>query len=168
MGGVGTYSMESESSNIYARGFIVKSLSTISSNYLSEKDLEDTLKTMGLVGVAAVDTRSITRKIRSQGSMKCVIANIDISIADLEKILEEEKKKEENLVKEVSIENYVCLPAQGAKIAVVDFGVKKSIINSLKDRGCEITIVPYNTSYKEIRNLNPQGFYLAMVREILS
>ncbi|NLP28698.1 MAG: glutamine-hydrolyzing carbamoyl-phosphate synthase small subunit [Clostridia bacterium] len=161
IGGCGVNSIESESSKIYARGLIVKNLSTISSNYLSEKDLEDTLKTMGLVGVAAVDTRSITRKIRSQGSMKCVIANIDISIADLEKILEEEKKKEENLVKEVSIENYVCLPAQGAKIAVVDFGVKKSIINSLKDRGCEITIVPYNTSYKEIRNLNPQGVLLS-------
>lgn len=161
MGGVGTYSMESESSNIYARGFIVKSLSTISSNYLSEKDLEDMLIEKEVVGVAGVDTRSITRKIRSYGTMKCVIANIDVSLDELKKIIDEEKKKEDNFVKEVSRKEYLHIPGPGVKIAVVDFGVKNSIINSLKDRGCEITIVPYNCSYQEIKKLNPQGVLLS-------
>jgi len=161
VGGTGTNSMESESSSVYARGFIVKSLSTISSNYLSEKDLEDMLKDKEVVGVAGVDTRSITRKIRSQGTMKCVMANIDISVDELKKLIEEEKEKEYNLVKEVSTKHFIHIPGLGPKIVVVDFGVKNSIINCLKNRDCEITIVPYNTSYKEIRSLNPDGVLLS-------
>ncbi|NLZ49222.1 MAG: glutamine-hydrolyzing carbamoyl-phosphate synthase small subunit [Clostridiales bacterium] len=161
IGGIGVNSIENESSNIYAKGFIVKGLSTISSNYLMEKDLEDFLIEKGVVGVAGVDTRSITRKIRSKGTMKCVIANIDISTDELKKIIEEEKEKEENFVKEVSTKKYVHIPGTGTKVAVVDFGVKNSIIKSLKDRDCDITIVPYNTSYKELRNLNPDGVLLS-------
>lgn len=161
VGGAGVNSIDSQSSNIYPKGFIVKSLSSISSNYLSEKDLEDSLKEEGIVGVADVDTRSITRKVRNQGTMKCVMANINISLDELKKIIEEEKVKEYKWVKEVSTKEYVHIPGSVTKVVVVDFGVKNSIINALKARDCDITIVPYNINYKEIRNLNPDGVLLS-------
>lgn len=161
IGNYGINSYEKESAKVYARGFIVKNPSRKTSNYMSEKNIDTMLKEMGVVGIYDVDTRSITRKIRSNGALKCVIATSDISVDDLKAIIEKEKDKPDNYMDEVSTEKYIHIEGSGSKVVVVDFGVKSNIINNLKLRGCDITIVPYNTPYEEIVNINPKGVLLS-------
>lgn len=161
IGNYGTNDKEKESSKVHARGFIVKNPSSKPSNYMSEISIDEMLKEMGVVGIYDVDTRSITRKIRSLGAQKCVIANEYISASEVKLILEAEKNKLDNYTKEVSTEKYIHIKGNGAKVVVVDFGVKSNIINNLKERNCDITIVPYNVTFEEIRNINPQGVLLS-------
>lgn len=161
IGNYGINSYEKESAKVYARGFIVKNPSRKTSNYMSEKNIDTMLKEMGVVGIYDVDTRSITRRIRSNGALKCVIATSDISVDDLKTIIQKEKDKPDNYMDEVSTEKYIHIEGSGSKVVVVDFGVKSNIINNLKLRGCDITIVPYNTPYEEIVNINPKGVLLS-------
>lgn len=161
IGNYGINSFEKESSKVYARGFIVKNPSRNTSNYMSEKNIDDMLKEMGIVGIYDVDTRSITRRIRSEGALKCVIATENISKAELQKLIDMEKGKEDNFMEEVSTEKYIHIQGLGTKVVVVDFGVKSNIINNLKLRNCDVTIVPYNTSYEEITDLKPDGVLLS-------
>ncbi|WP_163194192.1 glutamine-hydrolyzing carbamoyl-phosphate synthase small subunit [Clostridium thermarum] len=161
IGNYGTNNKEKESTKVYARGFIVKNPSAKTSNYMSEKSIDEMLKEMGIVGIYDVDTRSITRKIRSLGAQKCVIANEYISTYEVKRIIEAEKNKVDNYTKEVSTDKYIYIEGKGTKVVVVDFGVKRNIINNLKERNCDITIVPYNVTFEEIRNINPQGVLLS-------
>ncbi|MDP4089136.1 MAG: glutamine-hydrolyzing carbamoyl-phosphate synthase small subunit [Bacillota bacterium] len=161
IGNYGINSFETESSKVYARGFIVKNPSRKTSNYMSEKSIDEMLKEMGVVGIYDVDTRSITRKIRSCGALKCVIATSEVSTRELQQIVQEEKSKPDNYMSEVSTEKFIHIDGSGPKVVVVDFGVKSNIINNLKLRGCDITIVPYNTPYEEVVNMKPQGVLLS-------
>ncbi|MCT4620917.1 MAG: glutamine-hydrolyzing carbamoyl-phosphate synthase small subunit [Marinisporobacter sp.] len=160
IGNYGVNSVENESSKVYAKGFITKSIEQNPSNYMSEQTLEEMLENMGIVGICDVDTRSITKRIRNQGALKCVISNEDLSIEELEKILKEEKLKED-WMKEVGTQKVIHIPGNGPKIAVMDFGIKKNILNNLQYRNCDITVFPYNTTYEEIMNINPEGVLLS-------
>ncbi|MCT4606584.1 MAG: glutamine-hydrolyzing carbamoyl-phosphate synthase small subunit [Marinisporobacter sp.] len=160
IGNYGVNSVENESSKVYAKGFITKAIEQNPSNYMSEQTLEEMLQNMGIVGICHVDTRSITKRIRNQGALKCIISNEDLSIRELEKILKEEKLKED-WMKEVGTQKVIHIPGNGSKIAVLDFGIKKNILNNLQHRNCDITVFPYNTSYEEIMKINPEGVLLS-------
>lgn len=160
IGNYGINSFENESRKIFARGLIVKSASDFPSNYMSEKKLDDMLKENGVVGICGVDTRKITKKIRSSGSLKCVISNEDVSEKELAEYMKAHKLKEEYL-SEVSTDKIYNIPGDGNKVVLMDFGVKKHIIENLKDRKCDITVVPYNTSYEKIMSFNPDGVFLS-------
>ncbi|QEK10943.1 glutamine-hydrolyzing carbamoyl-phosphate synthase small subunit [Crassaminicella thermophila] len=160
IGNYGVNNEESESSKVYAKGFVTKSISKTPSNYMSEKSLEDMLKDMGVVGVCDVDTRSITKRIRNQGALKCIISNENLSIKELEDILKKSSLKED-WMKSAGTDKVFHIPGTGPKIAVMDFGIKRNIINNLKYRGCDITVFPYYTTYDEIMNLNPDGVLLS-------
>ena len=160
IGNYGVNQWEQESEKVYAKGFVVKSIAQNPSNYMSEKTVEEMLKNMGIVGISDVDTRSITKKIRNTGAIKCVISNEVLSIQDLENHIKQ-AKQEDDWMKDVSTKKMIHIPGQGLKVALVDFGVKANIVNNLKARGCDITVLPYNASYEEIMNLNPDGVLLS-------
>ena len=84
IGNYGTNSYENESDKIHANGFIVKSICLNPSNYKSEVDIDKMLKKMGVIGIYGIDTRSITKKIRNSGAMKCIIASEEHTITELE------------------------------------------------------------------------------------
>lgn len=160
IGNYGVNQVESESSKIYAKGFVTKSIDKNPSNYMSEHTLEEMLKTMGIVGVCDVDTRSITKRIRNKGALKCVISNEELSKEQLEAIIKEATLKED-WMKTVGTKEVLHIPGTGPKIAVMDFGIKKNILNNLAYRNCDITVFPYNTSYEEIMNISPDGVLLS-------
>lgn len=160
IGNYGVNKFEDESNKIYAKGLIVKSISNNPSNYLSEDTIDYMLKKMGTVGVYGLDTRSITKKVRSVGAMKCVITNEKLTEGQLKEHLDA-AKLEENFMEEVSTKHPIHIDGKGHKIAVLDFGVKFDIINNLKKRDCDITILPYDTSYEDIAKLNPEGVLLS-------
>lgn len=161
IGNYGVNSSENESSKVFARGFIVKWPSNKTSNYMSEQAIDEMLKKMGVVAISDVDTRSITKKIRSGGALKCVISNEDVSLDILKEIIRREKGIVEKYMDEVSTKEIIHIEGKGPKVAVIDFGAKKNIINNLIERDCDITIFPYNATYEDIISTNPQGILLS-------
>jgi len=159
IGNYGVNSLENESSKIFAHGLVVKGISQTPSNYMNENTLDYMLKLMDIVGVGNVDTRSITKKIRSFGTMKCIISNENLSISDLKNRMNEVNINI-NYVKKVSTMTTVNIKGKGPKIAVIDFGAKGNIINNLKKRDCDIYIFPFDVTYDKIMSINPDGVLL--------
>lgn len=160
IGNYGVSKNDWESQKIHARGLVVKSICDIPSNYTSEETISGMLESMNVVGVYGVDTRSITKKIRNNGTMKCVITNKDLTVGQLEEFLKT-SYVEENYVEKVSTKEIYNIPGKGHKVVLIDFGAKANIIENLKDRGCDITVVPYNTTFEQIMKLNPEGIMLS-------
>ena len=160
MGNYGINSIEYESDRIFAHGLVVKSACKTPSNYMNENSLDDFLKLMDVVGVCDVDTRSITKKIRSLGAMKCIISNEDLDISELESRMKQENINV-NYVKKVSTTVATNIKGIGPKVVVIDFGAKANIINSLKKRNCDIYVFPYDATYEKIMSVNPDGVLLS-------
>ncbi|TDT62832.1 glutamine-hydrolyzing carbamoyl-phosphate synthase small subunit [Fonticella tunisiensis] len=160
IGNYGINKLEQESNRVHAKGFVVKSISQHPSNYMKEETLDEFLKRMNVVGVYDVDTRSITKKIRKEGTVKCVISNENLSIAQLETYIKTVPLKED-LIQDVSTVKIIHIPGTGPKVAVIDFGSKANIIRNLKEFDCDITIFPYNSTYDEIMAVHPDGVLLS-------
>lgn len=160
IGNYGVNSFENESSKVQAKGLIIKNISSYISNYKSETTIQKFLEKAGIVGIYDVDTRKITKRIRNAGAVKCVISNEELSEERFKSILEGTSIRKD-YVDEVSTKEIIHIEGSGPKVALVDFGVKKDIINNLKIRGCDITIVPYDTSYDKIVSLNVDGVLLS-------
>jgi len=160
IGNYGVNEKDWESKKIYARGLVVKSVCDMPSNYTSRETINNMLEDMNVVGVYGVDTRSITKKIREKGTMRCVITNEELTIGQLASYLDT-YNDEKNYVKEVSTKEIYHIPGEGHKVVLIDFGAKANIIENLKKRNCDITVVPYNTSFEDIMKLNPEGVMLS-------
>ncbi|PJI09473.1 MULTISPECIES: glutamine-hydrolyzing carbamoyl-phosphate synthase small subunit [Clostridium] len=160
IGNYGVSDFVNQSSEVYAKGFVVRNIDKNPSNYTSKINIDNMLKKMGVVGVYGVDTRSITKKIRSYGTMKCIISNEELSMDDLKKMMSATKIVDD-YVKTVSTKKIIHIEGSGAKVAVMDFGVKNDIIENLKDRNCDITIFPYDTDYKKVLSIKPDGIFLS-------
>ncbi|MBA5850310.1 glutamine-hydrolyzing carbamoyl-phosphate synthase small subunit [Clostridium sp. cel8] len=159
---IGNYGINykvSQSDEIQAKGIVVKNRYNDTSHYLSENSFENFLIENEVVGICGVDTRSITKKIRSKGTMKCVICSENESIYEIRKILNSYNYS--NLVEQVSTKEIKHIDGVGFKVALIDFGSKKDIIRNLVDRKCDITIFPYNASYDKIMKINPDGIILS-------
>ncbi|MFT8314443.1 MAG: glutamine-hydrolyzing carbamoyl-phosphate synthase small subunit [Clostridium sp.] len=160
IGNYGTNSFENESEKVYAKGFVVKSVSNNPSNYMNEASLDEMLKNMNVVGIYNVDTRAITKKIRNIGAMKCVISNEEFSLERLKEIMDNTELSK-SCVEEVSPKEIKHIPGSGFKVALMDFGAKQNIIENLKQRNCDITIFPYNATYNDIMEIKPDGLFLS-------
>ncbi|MCR3759482.1 glutamine-hydrolyzing carbamoyl-phosphate synthase small subunit [Clostridium felsineum] len=160
IGNYGVNDFVNQSKCVYAKGFVVKNIDKNPSNYTSKIDIDKMLKNMGVVGVFGVDTRSITKKIRSYGTMKCIIANGNFEVEELKNMMEASLIVDD-YVKTVSTKEIVHIAGSGHKVAIMDFGMKNDIIENLKARNCDITIFPYDTDYKKVLNINPDGIFLS-------
>lgn len=160
IGNYGVNSTENQSTKVYAKGFVVKNICDSPSNYMNEMSIDEMLKKMEVVGVHGVDTRSITKKIRNAGVMKCVISNEISEITKLEDIIKQSEIVD-RYVSEVSTKEILHIPGDGFKVAVMDFGIKSDIIENLKKRNFDITVFPYNTSCEEVLSINPDGLFLS-------
>ena len=110
-------------------------------------------------GISGIDTRKLTLKIRELGSMKAVVANVDISDEELLKIMEEHPKLEDmNLVDEVTVkEPKIIQERKKYNVAVLDCGVKKNILDHLVAQDVGVTVVPASTSAQELYDLDVDG-----------
>lgn len=160
IGNYGVNKEENESDKVYARGFIVKSVCETPSNYMNEETVDSMLKGMGIVGICGLDTRKITKIIRDCGAMKCVISSEVLTKEELEKCLNESEVNEKH-VQEVSTKDIIHIPGKGKRVVLMDFGAKRNIIENLKLRECDITVVPYNTTFEKIMEFNPDGIMLS-------
>ena len=160
IGNYGVNEKHLESKKIYARGLVVSSICMNPSNYTSEETVSSMLEEMNIIGIEAVDTRSITKKIRNKGTMRCVISSEDLTIRQLQSYFENIEYPNK-FVQEVSTKESYHIEGKGHKVVLMDFGAKKNIVECLKSRGCDITVVPYNTTFEEIMKINPDGVMLS-------
>ncbi|MCX5687789.1 MAG: glutamine-hydrolyzing carbamoyl-phosphate synthase small subunit [Candidatus Omnitrophica bacterium] len=181
IGNYGINKEDIESSGPKVEGFVIKERSKIASNWRSEKSLDQYLKENHIIGIEGVDTRSLTLHIRTKGAMKGIISTIDLNPKSLIK-----KAKDSpgligrDLVKEVTckksysaekiLETKNLVPqgfvagkgqATRKKVIAMDFGIKYNILRCLIDSGCDVTVVPANTTASEILAKNPDGIFLS-------
>ena len=160
IGNYGVSSMDNESGGIHAFGLVIKDLCWEPSNSNSIMTLDQWLTEQRTPGVWGIDTRKITKKIRTEGTVKCVISNEGISIEEARKLCQAAQLRSD-WMKLVSTGERMELGEAGAyKVAVLDFGVKRSILQALIDRGCQLELFPYGTPAEEIIATEPDGIFL--------
>lgn len=165
IGNCGISLIDNEADGIYAFGLVAKDICFTPSNANSVMNIDQWLKQMKVPGIWKVDTRSITKKIRKEGTIKCVISTEGITVEEAKKICQETALRND-WMKAVSIKEKRIIAApdsmEGSKkrVAVLDFGVKKSILESLNSRGCELHLFPYGTGAEEILAMKPEGIFL--------
>lgn len=152
IGNYGVNREDVESAKSYVRGYIIRELCDMPSNFRSENTLDWFLKEQKVVGICNIDTRALTRKIREHGVMNGMLTTEDVH-ADKESRLAKLKEFTiKDAVASVSIEEEKVYPCDNAKyrVALLDYGYKRNIRRSLLDRGCEVTILPAATSAAKI------------------
>jgi len=165
VGNYGISERDNESDKIHAYGLIVKDLCETPSNSMCVKTLGRWLDENGVPGVYDIDTRKITKIIRKNGTVKCLISTEGISISEAKELCDKTMLRND-WMKEVSVKTKtVIMPEQkkadkAYRVAVMDFGVKANILNSLKKRGCELILYPYGTAAEEILADDPDGILL--------
>lgn len=143
-------------------GFIVREYNDSLANFRAVKTLAEVMEENGIPGIEGVDTRKITRMIRDQGSMRALLCD---ETKDTQEALTQIKDMPipHNQVEMVSCKKRWYARAAGMRynVVAVDCGIKLGIVRSLIERGCNVTVVPYNTSVEEIRALMPDGVFLS-------
>lgn len=176
IGNYGVIPSDAESGQSWVRGYIVREMCDLPSNFRCQKTLDEYLKEQKIIGICGIDTRALTKKLRESGVMNGMLLSGNeadgFSDKDLFNYIEEIKQYKIKLaVESVSISkkniidsnNFEKIKSNGKpkKIVLWDFGAKANIARELCKRGCEITTVPYNTSAKEIIAMNPDGIMLS-------
>lgn len=162
IGNYGTNDEDYSSDVCVAGGYIVREYCEEPSNFRCRYTIDDFLKKHGIIGLYDIDTRQLTRIIREKGVMNGMITNeenVDISAA-LDKI---KAYAVTDAVSKVSVKEKQVFKAENPKFntALIDFGDKKTAVNELLKRGCNVTVFPYNVTAEEIREFNPDGILLS-------
>jgi carbamoyl-phosphate synthase small subunit len=152
IGNYGINKNDVESKKVHVNGFVIKELSEEESNWKSEGKLSDYLIKNDIFGIAGVDTRMLTKKIRSQGTMNCIMTTDEIT--QEHKNLLNNYKFPDNIVSQVSGKETEQIKNGTINVGVIDLGIKTGIINNLIAQGCSVKIFPWNTSAKDILNSN--------------
>lgn len=166
IGNTGMNTQDNESKKIWVSGFVVRNPSPITSNWRSEKSLEKELIDQKIVGISGVDTRALTRHLRDRGAMRVGIFSGQ-SLTREEMVIEVRKQPQMSgsyLSEDVSTKQSYVVAAQGEKkftVAAIDLGIKGATPRALSIRGVETHVMPYNVSFKEISDLNPDGVFLS-------
>ena len=165
IGNYGVCSEDFESDGAKAAGVVVKELCALPSNWQMEKTLDDFLKEEGVPAISGIDTRMLTRKIRTQGTVKARIIVYENEMPDMEKLISETKSQPDinnlNLVERVSCRNVRKRPGKSPLVAVIDCGIKRSILNALLRTGASVVVFPYNADFKEIMDISPDGVLIS-------
>jgi carbamoyl-phosphate synthase small subunit len=183
IGNYGISAEDVESRKVFAAGLIIKDLPLMASNFRSDMTLSQYLVKENCVGIAGLDTRALTRHLRTKGAQNgCILAlaaGQDISQATIDKAIAEAKAAPSmaglDLAKVVSVSKgygwtqtewqlgsgYGEQQAPKFHVVAYDFGVKFNILRMLSSRGCKVTVVPAQTSAKDVLAMKPDGVFLS-------
>lgn len=164
IGIVGMNQRDEESDKIWVAGYVVKEPSRLSSNWRAERSLAQELESAGIVGIADVDTRAITLRIRDAGAMRAGIFSGQPK--DKAEMLDEVRKAPKMagqfLSEVVTTNSAYSIPAKSERVgsvAILDLGVKKSTLEHLSERGLEVLVFPASASYEEISAAKPNAIF---------
>ena len=165
---VGNYGVCEEvmqSPELYLRGLVVRDMCRTPNNWTSTGSLSELLSNHGVVAIEGVDTRALTLTIRDKGAMRAAISTVDLDPESLvARVRASERISEHNFVPDVSRKEIVALPAQGERrfrVVAFDCGVKQGILDGLTSRGCEVTVVPWDTPAEKVLEMDPDGVFFS-------
>ena len=165
---VGNYGVCEEvmqSPELYLRGLVVRDMCRTPNNWTSTGSLPELLGNHGVVAIEGVDTRALTLTIRDKGAMRAAISTVDLDPESLvARVRASERISEHNFVPDVSRKEIVTLPAQGERrfrVVAFDCGVKQGILDGLTSRGCEVTVVPWDTPAEKVLEMDPDGVFFS-------
>jgi carbamoyl-phosphate synthase small subunit len=177
IGNTGTNSEDSEADRIYASGLVIRDVPNRVSNWRAGKTLPEFLEQHGLVAIAEVDTRRLTRLIRERGAQRgCIIAGHNInSEAAIAEARSFPGLRGMDLAREVTTERpydwslggwdleggFRDAPPLPFRVLAYDFGIKRNILRMLVDRGCKVTVVPATTPASQVMEHRPHGVFLS-------
>ncbi|UAJ81550.1 glutamine-hydrolyzing carbamoyl-phosphate synthase small subunit [Leifsonia sp. ZF2019] len=168
IGNTGTNDEDMESRQIWVAGYVVREPSRIVSNFRAQRSLDDDLVAQGVVGISGIDTRAVTRHIRSAGAMRAgVFSGEDFDLSDgeqLDLVRSGAAMSGRNLSAEVSTVEPYTLPAVGEKVgsvAVLDLGVKKSTLENLAGRGLDVHVLPQQVSAQDVLDLGVSALFFS-------
>jgi carbamoyl-phosphate synthase small subunit len=177
IGNTGVNVEDEESASVHAAGLIVRDVPRRASNWRSTESLPDYLKRHGIVAIAGIDTRRLTRILRDKGALSgCIVAGEQIDAdAALAKARAFPGLNGMDLAKEVTVgESYSWnegvydldrtafnQPSKRFKVVAYDYGVKYNILRLLAEQGCDITVVPAQTSAADVLAMKPDGVFLS-------
>jgi carbamoyl-phosphate synthase small subunit len=185
IGNYGINSLDQESHSPHVRGFVIEELSEAPSNWRSEMSLDEYLRKWDIPGVQGIDTRALTRHLRTRGAMKACLTTEKMSIQQaVQCAVEGEGVIGMDYVREVSTpeiyqwdpddklsqpwsitngngDNKPKLPPIRFRVVAYDYGIKQNILRLLRQKGFGVTVVPASTTAEQALALNPDGIFLS-------
>tara|TARA_Y100001978_G_scaffold100362_1_gene89775 strand:- start:2 stop:1144 length:1143 start_codon:yes stop_codon:yes gene_type:complete len=178
IGNTGINFEDSESSTNLVKAIIVRNYSDNTSNWRSKLTLNNWMKENNVIGLYGIDTRALVKILREKGSMNGIITTNNLNFEECIKLLENfPNMKGLNLAKKVSTKkSYIWnrisktnferrvgnnITQNPLKVVAIDFGIKKSILERFVSHGCEVLVMPSNTTYKEVLSQNPDGVFFS-------
>jgi len=176
VGNTGVNQEDNESAHLWLSGLVIRSLPQAISNYRSEDSLSEYLIKHGVVGICGIDTRKLTRLLRMKGSQNaCLQAGEMDQAKALTRAREFPGLKGMDLARKVStdsaynwhqgawqaVNGYREPPQEAYRVTAYDFGVKHNILRLLVERGCEVTVVPADTTAEDVLSSEPDGVFLS-------
>lgn len=151
-----------EAHHPFVRGFVVREACQSPSNWQSEDTLLHYLEHHGIIALSGIDTRALTRRIRTGGARLGIITTEDCSDEELASRARRMTAPDgAALLDEVTTRRTVRMPGDGPRVVIIDLGMKKSIAHRLNTAGCEVIVVPMSTSPAQIMALEPDGLLLS-------
>lgn len=165
IGNVGINDEDAVAKKVYASGLIVRNYPTESSNWRTTQEFADCLKSQNVVGIWGIDTRALVKKIRnSKGGLYGIIAYDEkgLDIDALKKKASEIQEKEcSDLPLEASSKEESYNSGAALKLAVIDYGITKPLLNNIIKQDLEVRIFPADTSFAVLKSFNPDGVFLS-------
>jgi carbamoyl-phosphate synthase small subunit len=185
IGNYGINSIDQENPSPHVRGFVIEELTEVPSNWRSEMSLDEYLRKWNIPGAQGIDTRALTRHLRTRGAMKACLTTDEISPQEAtQRAIEGEGVIGMDYVREVSTPEIYrwdpddklsvpwsiaasngggkrALPPVRFRIVAYDYGMKQNILRLLRQKGFQVTVVPASTSAKKALALDPDGIFLS-------
>ena len=164
VGNYGIRATDVESESVKVKAVIGRNLEEKYSRFLAEESLQQYFEAQQIVAIDEVDTRALVEHIRTKGAMNCIISSIEFDVEKLKEILNKVPSMNGlELASAVSTkDNYTLGNADSkTRIAVLDFGVKKNILNCLVERGAYLKVFNAKTTYAELAAFNPSGYFIS-------
>ncbi|MFD1989524.1 glutamine-hydrolyzing carbamoyl-phosphate synthase small subunit [Paenibacillus nicotianae] len=149
-----------ESVRPYINGFVVRRHEPVPSNWRAQYTIDELLREHGIIGISDIDTRMLTRRIRHQGTMRGILTSGSLSTEELMERLNSSVSAT-NQVSHTSTSHIYTSPGPKERIVLIDYGAKTGIVRELSQRGCDVVVVPQDTTAEQIRRLHPDGIQLS-------
>ena len=166
IGNTGVNTEDPESRRVWVAGYVVRDPSRVVSSWRAKETLDEALERDGIVGISGIDTRAVTRHIRSDGSMRGGIFSGEAASLDADEQLrivsEAPVMAGQNLSAAVSVEAAAVTPAVGEKLgnlAVIDLGIKQATVDNLARRGFEVHVLPQSVTFDELKAIDPVAVF---------
>ncbi|QHT60376.1 glutamine-hydrolyzing carbamoyl-phosphate synthase small subunit [Paenibacillus lycopersici] len=144
----------------FIHGFVVRRHEPVPSNWRAEYTLDRLLKEHGIIGISDIDTRMLTRILRHHGTMKGLLTTGSERVEELQERLAASPLMRDQVAR-TSTKSIFSSPGERERIVLVDYGAKSGILRELTKRGCDVVVVPHDTTADQIRRLNPDGIQLS-------